>query len=259
MNGACKANGANGKRYSIAALSTIGRQSKTVLDTRARSPGGLQLTFSNHRVAVALRLRRSAAVTEEAQGQAEFAAAVAPVLGLSSLCSSTNSTSNSGFPSCSASVSSLCDWHGRRSDSPSLLSVLLAPVHSTLTPFRNIFSPSSYLSSQLRTVAAIQTPAPAAARKEPTSLPSSCSSSSSSSSSSLQSLSSSSSASSSVPLHGHSNDPRLPKEYPDPPDYKYLDVPLVQLSKGACGDPARLMSNPAIIDAMMNGTNSGVV
>jgi len=60
-------------------------------------------------------------------------------------------------------------------------------------------------------------------------------------------------------LHGHSDDPRLPKEYPDPPDYKYLEVPLVQLSKGACGDPARLMSHPAIIDAMMNGTNSGVV
>jgi len=60
-------------------------------------------------------------------------------------------------------------------------------------------------------------------------------------------------------LRGHSDDPRLPKEYPDPPDYKYLDVPYVQLAKGECGNPARLMSKPAIINAMMNGANSGVV
>jgi len=60
-------------------------------------------------------------------------------------------------------------------------------------------------------------------------------------------------------LRGHSDDPRLPKDYPDPSEYRYLEVPQVQLAKGECGNPARLLSHPAIIDAMMNATNSGVV
>ena len=165
------------KPYRIAAPIATATVAALDVPSPVMARGGLQLTFSNHRIAVALRLRRLSEDSDSApavqpDSQAELAAGAA-VAGLSSSPTYTSSLSST----CPSGTNHSMDDPHRRSASPSILSSILAPIHSS--PFPDIFSASAYLFPPLQTAGSAVLPpaladAPASADgKEPISLPSS--------------------------------------------------------------------------------------